>query len=79
MPEDVTYIAGENVPNAWNCYPWDAQAYGRGVYEHEELARECAGEGALADNKRKADGDDVALPTDEKKRLREAAAPLASA
>ncbi len=44
LPEDVTYIAGEHVPNHWNCYPWDAEAYGRDVYAHEELARRCAGE-----------------------------------
>ena len=44
LPADVTYIAGEHVPNAWNCYPWDAQAYGRDIYEHEKLARACNGE-----------------------------------
>ena len=44
LPADVTYIAGEDVPNAWNCYPWDAAAYGRDIYAHEELARQCAGE-----------------------------------
>ena len=44
LPADVTYIAGEDVPNAWNCYPWDAAAYGRDIYAHETLARECAGE-----------------------------------
>ena len=25
LPEDVTYIAGEHVADAWNCYPWDAK------------------------------------------------------
>ena len=30
--------------DAWNCYPWDAAAYGRDVYEHEALARQCAHE-----------------------------------
>jgi hypothetical protein len=30
------------VPARWNCYPWDAAAYGRGIEEHEELARRCA-------------------------------------
>ena len=48
LPADVTYIAGEHVPNAWNCYPWDAKAYGRDIYAHEELARQCAGEKQLA-------------------------------
>lgn len=43
LPDDVTYIAGEHVPNAWNCYPWDAKAYGRDIYAHEELARQCTG------------------------------------
>lgn len=44
LPPDVTYIAGEDVPPAWNCYPWDSQAYGRDIYEHEALARQCSGE-----------------------------------
>jgi len=22
LPDDVTYIAGENVEDVWNCYPW---------------------------------------------------------
>ena len=44
LPPGVTYIAGDDVPNAWNCYPWDAQAYGRDIYAHEELARACHGE-----------------------------------
>ena len=47
LPDDVTYIAGEDVPNAWNCYPWDAKAYGRDIYAHEALARQCAGEPPL--------------------------------
>jgi hypoxanthine phosphoribosyltransferase len=46
LPDDVTYIAGEDVANAWNCYPWDARAYGRDIWEHEELARQCAGDHA---------------------------------
>ena len=44
LPDDITYIAGEDVPNVWNCYPWDAMAYGRDIYAHEALARRCAGE-----------------------------------
>ena len=44
LPDDVTYIAGEHVPPAWNCYPWDAEAYGRDIFAHEALARQCAGE-----------------------------------
>ena len=52
LPDDITYIAGEHVPNAWNCYPWDAKAYGRDIHAHEELARQCSGDTPL---KRKAD------------------------
>ena len=44
LPDDITYIAGVHVPNCWNCYPWDAEAYGRDVDAHEALARQCAGE-----------------------------------
>lgn len=25
----------------WNCYPWDAEAYGHTIKEHEALARTC--------------------------------------
>jgi hypothetical protein len=28
----------------WNCYPWDAAAYGRDIFAHEELALQCAGQ-----------------------------------
>lgn len=41
IPEGVQYFAGEDVPDKWNCYPWDAAAYGRSIFEHEELARQC--------------------------------------
>mmetsp|Transcript_43592 Transcript_43592/g.70131 ORF Transcript_43592/g.70131 Transcript_43592/m.70131 type:complete len:242 (-) Transcript_43592:179-904(-) len=42
LPKDVVYIAAENVPDNWNCYPWDAAKYdGRSIYEHEDLARQC--------------------------------------
>ena len=46
LPPGITYIAGEEVPDRWNCYPWDAAAYGRDIYAHEALARQCAGESA---------------------------------
>ena len=46
LPDDVTYIAGEEVANHWNCYPWDAAAYGRDIYAHEDLARQCGAETA---------------------------------
>ena len=72
LPDDITYIAGEDVPNAWNCYPWDARAYGRDIYAHEELARECAGE------KRKAE--EAASPGPATKAAnRQRDAPLAAA
>eukprot|EP00277_Geminigera_cryophila_P003465 CAMPEP_0179431670 /NCGR_PEP_ID=MMETSP0799-20121207/16503_1 /TAXON_ID=46947 /ORGANISM="Geminigera cryophila, Strain CCMP2564" /LENGTH=227 /DNA_ID=CAMNT_0021208719 /DNA_START=223 /DNA_END=906 /DNA_ORIENTATION=+ len=45
LPAGVIYMAGEDVPNKWNCYPWDAAAYGRDVFEHEQMAAECLGEG----------------------------------
>lgn len=38
LPPNVTYMAGEEVPDMWNCYPWDAAAYGRDIYAHEALA-----------------------------------------
>lgn len=41
LPEGVDYFAGEDVPDKWNCYPWDAAAYGHSIFEHEQLAREC--------------------------------------
>eukprot|EP00930_Biecheleria_cincta_P043442 TRINITY_DN29831_c0_g1_i1.p1 TRINITY_DN29831_c0_g1~~TRINITY_DN29831_c0_g1_i1.p1 ORF type:complete len:236 (-),score=51.47 TRINITY_DN29831_c0_g1_i1:296-931(-) len=42
LSEDIAYFAGEDVPNKWNCYPWDAAVYGHSIHEHEELARQCA-------------------------------------
>jgi len=44
LPDDVLYIAGENVRDVWNCYPWDA---GIDIVEHELLARRCAGESSV--------------------------------
>jgi len=41
LPEGVSYFAGEEVPDKWNCYPWDAAAYGNAITQHEELARKC--------------------------------------
>lgn len=41
LPENVMYYAGEEVADNWNCYPWDAGAYGRDIYAHEELAKAC--------------------------------------
>ena len=42
LPSDVTYFAGENVPDKWNCYPWDSRAYDHSIVEHEEIANKCA-------------------------------------
>lgn len=39
LPPHVLYLAGAHVPDRWNCYPWDAAAYGRSIHEHEALAR----------------------------------------
>ena len=44
LPPNVEYIACEDVDDAWNCYPWDAAAYGRDIDRHEDLARACHGE-----------------------------------
>mmetsp|Transcript_25634 Transcript_25634/g.48545 ORF Transcript_25634/g.48545 Transcript_25634/m.48545 type:complete len:222 (-) Transcript_25634:97-762(-) len=39
---DVEYFAGADVPDYWNCYPWDSAAYnGRTIEDHEALARSC--------------------------------------
>ena len=38
LPAGTTYMAGEEVPDKWNCYLWDAAAYGRDIYAHEALA-----------------------------------------
>jgi hypoxanthine phosphoribosyltransferase len=46
LPTDVLYMAAEDVPNMWNCYPWDAAAYGHSIEEHEALARACLGQGS---------------------------------
>ena len=41
LPGNVKYFAAQNVPDYWNCYPWDAAAYGRTIAEHEALAHQC--------------------------------------
>jgi hypoxanthine phosphoribosyltransferase len=43
LPSHVEYFAGADVPDKWNCYPWDAAAYGRDIEAHEALSRECSG------------------------------------
>lgn len=49
IPPGVKYFVGEHVEDFWNCYPWDADAYGRDIYAHEALARKCAGSGSRSD------------------------------
>lgn len=46
LPDDVEYFAGEDVEDRWNCYPWDAAAYGHDIESHEKLAHQCLAEGA---------------------------------
>jgi hypoxanthine phosphoribosyltransferase len=46
LPDDVKYFAGDHVSDLWNCYPWDAAAYGRGIDAHEALASGCRGGGS---------------------------------
>ena len=43
LPSDVTYIACEAVPDEWNCYPWDAAAYGLTARAHTRRADTCRG------------------------------------
>ena len=43
LPSDVTYIACEEVPDEWNCYPWDAAAYGLTARAHARRAGVCRG------------------------------------
>jgi len=45
LPEGVTYFAGADVENQWNCYPWDAAAYGNSIVEYEKLAEQRSGGG----------------------------------
>ena len=41
LSNDVRYYAGEDVPDRWICYPWDAGAYKHSIDVHESIAREC--------------------------------------
>jgi hypoxanthine phosphoribosyltransferase len=47
LPDDIDYYPGENVEDNWNCYPWDAAAYGRSIDEHEDLAKLCSQKGQV--------------------------------
>jgi hypoxanthine phosphoribosyltransferase len=42
LPDNVIYMAGADVDDHWNCYPWDAAAYGNTIREHESLANKCS-------------------------------------
>jgi len=39
LPDGVQYFAGDDVPDFWNCYPWDAADYNQTIGDHEELAK----------------------------------------
>ena len=41
LPANVMYVPCRSrcAGFYWNCYPWDATAYGRDIYEHEALAK----------------------------------------
>jgi len=41
IPDGVAYFAGEEIPDLWTHYPWDAEAENKDIYEHERIAREC--------------------------------------
>jgi len=41
IPDGVAYFAGEEIPDLWTHYPWDAEAKNVDIYEHERIAREC--------------------------------------
>lgn len=49
LGEDVLYFAGADVDDNWNCYPWDAGAYGHTIKEHEQLAQQKTGSGGVPD------------------------------
>jgi len=44
LPEDVLYFAAAEVPDQWNCYPWDAEKYGHSIAQHEAIALQCSGQ-----------------------------------
>ena len=57
LSSDILYLAGEDVADRWNCYPWDAAAYDHSIDMHESIARQCAGEDNT-DNKYDGNNDD---------------------
>ena len=48
IPDGVAYFAGEEIPDIWTNYPWDASAENHDIFEHERIARECQQGGELA-------------------------------
>lgn len=40
LPKDIVYIAGDDVEDHWNAYPWDCKKYGNSIEKHEELVSE---------------------------------------
>jgi len=49
IPDGVAYFAGEEIPDIWTNYPWDASAENLDIFEHERIARECMHGGDLAE------------------------------
>jgi len=49
IPDGVAYFAGEEIPDFWTLYPWDADSEDCDIYEHERLARECMEGGDVAE------------------------------
>jgi len=49
IPDGVAYFAGEEIPDLWTHYPWDAEAECRDIREHERIARECVDGGDFAE------------------------------
>jgi len=41
LPDGMPYFAGEEIPDYWTHYPWDAPADSRDIREHEKIAAVC--------------------------------------
>jgi len=47
LPEGTPYFAGEEIPDYWTHYPWDAPADSRNIREHEKIAADSMGGGGM--------------------------------
>jgi len=47
LPDGIPYFAGEEIPDYWTHYPWDAPADSRDIREHERIAMVCMGGGGM--------------------------------